>query len=519
MKPLRYRCTFACLSGALLLTSAVSASAASAGAPRLQTSQAQNKAVASSPATPCNDVSWLNPPTVPPFVMDVPASPTNCDFHELVYQNFFALNLGSSPAIATWPTSEQAYPASGTPTCGGAPLASSLKHRLAKEAPNAANAANAAPAAGAARARATASGSSLDDIEQATGQALVDQNGRYVQYEIRVNPQLCQVITSCQLYTTGCVQGAINASNPQFSFPVGNGTTVPGVAEVKIAWRVMETCNLPDSPKSNCKKDNLSQFLTIPNVSVQPYSPANSGAVTVTVGMVGFHLAQKTPNRPEFIWGTWEHVANDPVCPGSANPACTDPSQASSGVSTASGWSFTNPPVSVCTGSQTGPQCANVVQPDVTTTPPPTQTATNVCRQFPCGGGSEANNENQTNISSLNTAVLTKVKGSVWANYFLAGTLWGGGATVSGDPSLPNTGSVQLANTTMETYFQASNQNCFTCHNYAPSATFMNLDFVHSVVRAQQKTSSCTVNFNTCGGSTSAPAPAASAKMLRSSQK
>jgi hypothetical protein len=487
----------------------MSASAASAAAPRLQTSQAQ-KAVTSSPTTPCNDVSWLNPPAVPSFVMDVPATPTNCDFHELVYQNFFALNLGSSPAIATWPSSEQAYPAQGTPTCTGTPLASSLKHRLAKETPDA----NAARVR--ARAAAASSGSSLDDIEQATGQALVDQNGRYVQYEIRVNPQLCQVITSCQLYTTGCVQGALNASNPQFSFPTGNGTTIPGVAEVKIAWRVMETCNLPDSPKSNCKKDDLTQFVVVPNVSVQPYSPTNSGSVTVTVGLVGFHLAQKTPNRPEFIWGTWEHVANDPVCPGSANAACVDPSKASSGVSTASGWSFTNPPVSVCTGSQTGPQCANTVQPNATAT----QTATNVCRQFPCGGGSEANNENQTNISSLNGAVLTKVKGSVWANYFLAGTLWGGGATVSGDPSVPNTGSVQLANTTMETYFQATNQNCFTCHNYAPSATFMNLDFVHSVVRAQQKTSSCTVNFNTCGGSTtSSAAPAAPVKMLRSSQK
>lgn len=501
MKPRYHRCAVPwALSATLLLTATTAAWSA---APQLQTSQAQ-KATGSQTSTSCDDVSWLNPPNAPSFVLDVPATtpttPTNCDFHELVYQNFFALNLGSSPAITTWPTSDQAYPAQGTPNCSGAPLANSLRHILAKHLPKA-------------RATTGENTSSLTDIEQATGQPLVDRNGRYVQYEIRVNPQLCQVVTSCQLYTTGCVQNALQASNPQFRFPIGDGTTVPGVAEVKIAWRVMETCNLPDSP-TNCKKDDLSQFVTVPNVTVEPYSPTNSNAVTVTVGMVGFHLAQKTPHRPEFIWATWEHVSNDPVCPGSDIAACVDPSKASSGISTASGWSFTSPPVTLCTGSQTGPSCANVVQPNANANNKPSQTATNVCRAFPCGGGSEANNENQQNISALNQAVYNKVKGTVWANYFLGGTLWGGGATVKGDPSVPNTGSVQLANTTMETYFQASDQNCFTCHNYAPDTKFENLDFVHSIVRAQQKTSTCPVNLNTCAGSSSS-----SVQLLRSSKK
>lgn len=486
------------LTGALLLTTA-----AVSAAPRPQASHGQKAAApaATVPTASCTDVSWLNPKGAPPpMVLDVPATPTNCDFHELVYQNFFALNQGSNPAIATWPTSVQAYPASGKPNCGGAPLASSLRHVLAKDN---------------VRSVSTAGGSNLNDIEQATDQALVDQNGRYVQYEIRVNPQLCQVITSCQLYTTGCVNSALNAGSPQFRFPAGNGTSVPGVAEVKIAWRIMETCNLPDSPKSGCKKDNLSQFLTVSNVTVQPYSPTNLKAVTVTVGMVGFHLAQKTPNRPEFIWGTWEHVNNDPVCTGSPASGCVDPSRPSTAnISTKSGWSFTNPPLAVCPSGQTGPNCANIVQPNATAT----QTATNVCRVFPCGGGSEPNNENQINISELNGAVQLKVAGTVWSNYFLAGTLWGGGATVQGDPSLPNTGSVLLANTTMETYFQAQGQNCFTCHNYAPSAQFQNLDFVHSIVRAQQKTTTCGVNINTCaGGTASAASPAL--KPIHSSSK
>ncbi|HJX29855.1 MAG TPA: hypothetical protein VJ885_18285 [Thermoanaerobaculia bacterium] len=467
------------LSGTLLLTTCATAGAA---APRLQASHAQRGA--SAPQL-CNDVSWLNPPNAPSYVTDVPQTPTNCDFHEFVSQNLFALVLGGSPALLSWPTSDQAFPASGTPACGGgSPLAGSLRHRLAKHEPRAG-----------ARATASASGSTLDDIIEATGQALVDQNGRYVQFEIRVNPQLCQTISSCQLYKSACVTSAI-AANPQFRFFAGDDQSgIPGVGEVKIAWRVMETCDLPDSPK-NCKPDTLSQFVTVSNVTVSPYSPANSSAVNVTVGMVGFHLAQKTPNHPEFIWGTWEHVANAPVCNTVDNATCQDPSAPSGGVSTASGWSFTNPPVKVCASGQSGSECANIVQ----TNASKVQTATNVCRVFPCGGGSEPDNLNQINIATLNHAIRKKLGSNVWANYFLVGTLWGPGTTTNGqDPAKPNTGSVQLANSTMETYFQQSTNNCFSCHTYASNSSFgANLDFVHSVQRAQQSGSCPVVDFSTC---------------------
>jgi hypothetical protein len=461
------------------------ATAAGADGPRLQSSHSPHANITSS----CNDVSWLNPPGAPPFLVDVSqaAGTSHCQFHEFASQNVFSLLLGSHPTIATWPTSDQVYPASGVPNCASAlPLGRSTRPTLKQELPQVIKA------------------GAVGDINEAKGGPLVDQDGRYVQFEIRVDPQLCQVVTSCQFYTTSCVN-AVFQNDPNFRFPAGNvASNTPGVAEMKLAWRVMETCNLPDSP-ANCKPTDLTKFVTVPNVSVSPYSPANNGPVTVTLGLVGFHLIQKTPSHPELIWATWEHISNNPVCSGSDNSTCQDHSTQGS-VGTASGWSLANPPAnssSDCSKSPPPPNCANV---SYSTNPSP-QPPTQVCRVFPCGNG------DQTQIASLNQAIRNHLAaGSVWWNYFLVGTLWGSGNTSNGgDPSQPNAGSVNLANSTMETYFQTSAHNCFTCHTNAADSqpSHLNLDFTHSLVRAQQAGGSCSVNFNTCAA---APAPATPAK-------
>ena len=420
----------------------------------------------------CTSVGWLNPSAPPPFLTDISQAPGSgfCQFEEFSSWNFASLVLGRSPAFATWPSSEQVFPASGPPQCGAAAsLGTGLKHRLGK---------GATPAAVA----------TLGDILQASGQPLVDQNARYVQFETRVDPGLCQAITGCQLYTKSCITAAGTAA---YTFPSGvTGSnpqnSTPGVAEVKLAWRVMETCNLPDSPKP-CKKDDLSQFFWVPNVSVQPYSPANQGQVSnLTIGLVGFHLVQKTPTHPEFIWATWEHIANAPVCKGSNNTQCQDPSAPSSGLSTASGWSLSNPKASTS---------YNVASYNPAT--PATQPITQVCRVAPCGNG------DQTNIGQLNKAVRAKLGSNVWANYFLIGTVWGNPKTFPPTGPSNSVGSTQLANTSMETFVQLPTITCFSCHNAGASVNFssvVDVDFTHLLVHAQQAGSACTVNFATCNG-------------------
>src|SRR5262245_41569684 len=139
-------------------------------------------------AAACADVGWLDPKQPPRFLTDVnqAAGSGDCQFHEFAAQNFFALALGASPAIQTWPPATQVFPAEGATVCGKAgDLGSGVRPFLKKT-----------PPAG------------VGEIPQASGQPLVDQNGRYVQYEIRVNPQLCEVVSRCQLYNQDCVTKA-----------------------------------------------------------------------------------------------------------------------------------------------------------------------------------------------------------------------------------------------------------------------------------------------------------------------
>lgn len=431
----------------------------------------------------CSDVSWLDPKKAPAFLNDVnQAKGTgDCQFHEFAAQNFFALMLDNAAGARSWPRADQVYRSSGAPNCTGVPVGGGLTTVLAlnglrKTGP-------------------------VDRILEAIRGPLVDQNGRYLQFEIRLNPLLCQTVSQCQLYTQKCRDAAaVPAAN--FRFPAGS-SKAPGVAELKIAWRVLETCNLPDSPpESKCKPDDPKQFLTISGVPVKPYSPKNEGQVEVTLALVGLHLIQKTPDHHEFIWSTWEHVSNAPVCDGSDNKTCQDPSKTSSGISTVSGWSLAHPPAEKsppCPAKSSDtpavPNCANFsyyTAPDVGKgIVDPKQPITQVCRIFPCGDGDQAE------IASLNEAMRGKLAGTVWANYFLVGTLWS-----SKPPAEPlmAAGSVKLANTTMEPYIQGSRQdprNCFSCHDAEPVAG-QQIDFVHSVVRALQAGSACTVDFNTC---------------------
>lgn len=493
----------------------------------------------------CNDTSWfINAQTPPALLINVFQAATfpepgngTCQFHEFAWQNFLAITLGDSPAFESWPTSRRALPAQGQPQCHASPLGSALTHHLPKH-----------PVVG-----------SIGDIQEAAGGPLVDQNGRYVQYEIRINPASCDFIRQCQLYKTACVTAA--TQNPSVRFPVQQGPNA-GTLSIKTAWRVMETCDLPDSPKTHCHKDDLSRYFWIQADTVQPFSPAHQGSVShVKLGLVGFHLVQKTAVHPEMVWATWEHVNNAPVCPSEAQTSsarfCEDPSQAGK-----HGWSFYNPG---CTGDY----CA-LNTPYYDETQPGTQPISQVCRQNACGGGSEktlpAQYKNQKNIAALNAAIRPQLAGTPWENYFLVGTLWTrdnknitvpratSGTAYSApivinadseeklhapvaplkcarwntdtppeclleayDPTVGNeNGSQLLSNTTMETWTQwivGSEENstgkpkhqtsCFAgCHqekNNGYPGAFANIDFTHFLIRAQQdKPTSCPIDVGKC---------------------
>ncbi|PYI91212.1 MAG: hypothetical protein DME97_14795 [Verrucomicrobia bacterium] len=115
---------------------------------------------------------------------------------------------------------------------------------------------------------------------------------------------------------------------------------------------------------------------------------------------------------------------------------------------------------------------------------------TNVFRQFATGGADAArtydivqiNSGAQGGMAHMNTSNPPEPKETVWANYKLIGTLWLEACTLQpGVSQLEKQGiaSVNLANATLETYFQGPQNNfnhnrmanCFMCHNTGGSTS------------------------------------------------
>ena len=87
-------------------------------------------------------------------------------------------------------------------------------------------------------------------------------------------------------------------------------------------------------------------------------------------------------------------------------------------------------------------------------------------------GGGNNNDTNRFNIDTLNSQIagfLSQLPSTspmaVWKNYRLVSGLWTNGGVDSGGSDVQR-GSLEAANTTMETFFQQQGQNCFTCHAY-----------------------------------------------------
>lgn len=359
---------------------------------------------------------WITSPNPPTEIGGgVPVGDeTNCQFHQFEWQWFLALVQPSTGApgervFETYPIYQpgKADQCASDPATGRENLARVLAVRLSKD-------------------DASFDPTLPEDIEQATGQALYGQGRHVVYYTIQYSPSECQ----------GTAEGG---------FP-------PNTTEIKAAWRVLAAAD-------------PSYYIieaTIPEVSPDP----------MTLGLVGFHLVMSTKNHPEFVWATFEHKTNA--------PDCTNPQAAPDG-----GWSFTSADCADCLKTKPPSECTecNFNTGIVKKSPPLTSDPTEVCRVYPDGTdpeqmtGGNNNDTNRANINALNdklvgpSGYLSKLPASnpmaVWKNYELIGGLWtNGGVGSQGDDV--QRGSLELANLTMETFFQQPRQNCFTCHQYNP---------------------------------------------------
>ena len=376
-------------------------------------------ATSATPApSPCPATgTWITAPNPPTEIggAGVPlGSETNCQFYQFAYQWFFSMVQPTGSGDLKFETFNLFQPAK-TNQCG---LANKLTGR-----------ANMAKVMFV-RTQKPAT-NSFDpvlpvDIKQAGSNApLYDRYGNVVLYNVFYNDLECQ-------------------ATPTAGYK-------PNTIEIKASWRVL-------------KAADPSYYTITATVEGFPQNP-------VTLGLVGFHLVINTQLHPEFVWATFEHKNNA--------PDCTNPQSAPAG-----GWSFLSDDCTTClqqNGINGCPQCKFNQQantPPFGLTGPPTQ----VCRVYrdgtdpePTTGGNN-NDTNRFNIDTLNTQIAALLPSSgpasVWKNYTLVGGQWTNGGVGSGGTDVQR-GSLELANTTMETFLQSgpNKSNCFSCHGYNPTAT------------------------------------------------
>ncbi len=413
--------------------------------------------------------SWISNPNPPP---EIAAAETFCDFYQFSWQWFLAQ---TSPANGG---SERVFE----------------QNRLMN--PNVKSGQCSLPAllgrASAAKMLAARDDKPLGlEDTQADGNAMYDQNGNLLYYNMWYSQAMCE--------------------STQQGF-------ASGTFEIKVAWKVLPA---PDPTY-------YSMQATLPG-----------GTAPVTLGMVGFHLANWTQNHPEMIWATFEHKTNAPLCDGSSPLP-------------ASGWSFASNDAAACLTANpqptSGPPNAacdsfKFNTPDKFAAPPPpaTNTPDNICRQFAHGnqpGESVNGNNNASNllaIQQLNdqlvgaNGMLTQLPDSnpmaIWKNYEMIGALWTKGGASSGnapvpnaggpaDPTSPQRGSLELANMSMETFQQGATSfipNCFGCHNFN-TATPLNVSHICDNLFSVDSTGKNCVIPSTGENAAAAPAAPATAE-------
>jgi hypothetical protein len=366
------------------------------------------------PPAQSSKLSWIIP-------QDLPATPTQADAVTFAWQSFVAVNwpakagmrgvpdqskligLPGTVVWQTWKVPEEIFYVDGrTPPSWdtyGSPLPPQCKGKsgpvvLVRTSKIPGNSANR---------------SVQEASKEAHGGTLTDQRGNLVHFEIRLNRTIFNNIVAKQYYN---IQGQNKATSVLFP---------SGVMEIKAAWRILTPAD------SSVQKRYMREVAWI-------YTPASASTpatcVSAEIGLVGMHITQKTPSRPQWVWATFEQVDNVPPFNSTASGAVQ--------------YSFNNPkcPVTQCVPNKSTEKNGK-----------PTGIPTQVTRVVNIGAAAQAANA----IWQKNLAA---VVGSAYPFYQLVDVQW------PQSPKTPPTGNPTpglLANTTMETY-NGTTSACVNCH-------------------------------------------------------
>ncbi len=256
------------------------------------------------------------------------------------------------------------------------------------------------------------------------GSPLVAQNQTYVRFQVRLNQVEFDFIREKQLYHKARLPVA---GSPALRFPNNS-------VAVKAAWKIIKEDELPAARGRYYLVDAL------------VLDPVANTCKMQKVGLVGFHIVQKTLMRPQWVWSSFEHIDNVPE-PG------TTPS-------TGRHYSFNDPSRPQALDPSTAP-------PPISKSNPPLDSprAMQVIRSKKIADSTRKTNEDYQAL----------LRGTVWENYQLVMTQWPkfprpeeeNGAPFPGQFTGPDP-MTNIANTTMETYSQKSaSTSCMPCHDVA----------------------------------------------------
>lgn len=308
---------------------------------------------------------------------------------------------------------------------------------------------------------------SADENFQAFTGPLVDQNGKWVRYEVLVNREEFTYIYENALYNLdGQVAFSQRPADNDVIFPFDDASRqVHGATEIKLAWKELDP-----------KKDDRSRFF-VAKVKISPSEPPPKGQTEVPpreveAGLVGMHVSVHSRSSPEWIWATFEQVDNvrtrRDASGHTIRPNFFDPTHPNLPVNAL-------PPKNAIIDPATGtPKPAGGQTPttwieSLTTTPTqvkrievPAQDGLNPLDAPLASDADELNKEVQEKLRAL---------GSVFQYYELIGTQWpvhpnapafaGGAGSAPESISHKTPGDVVpvfLVNTTMETYFMKGKQ-------------------------------------------------------------
>jgi hypothetical protein len=243
-------------------------------------------------------------------------------------------------------------------------------------------------------------------VNQAVGGSLVDQYGEYTYYVRLVNKTFYKYIRKNKYYSSNELKKVTeDLKLPDFAM------------EVKAAWRVM-------NPKD--KQNRFFRTNAMVEVKKGKYEEKN-------MGLVGMHITFKTPNQPQMIWATYEHVDNAPTQVKRKNEPNVVP-----GVQ----YSYYNPQCSISDCKPNQQQSGS--------TPKPTQLTRRTAIR--------------STAAAANSRFQKLLQGTVWEHYMLVSTQWPTDPSATEKNGVPTPNIV--ANTTLESYIQTTS-SCINCHSTA----------------------------------------------------